>query len=94
MVIPQIDVAYYVEIRISVFAWSEIPRFFFWVIRSALKTHHFVLEVNNVVGLFVSQCSVLPVIIQKKQCNLLCFVQVLRPYFVSQSTSLSSLSLS
>ena len=30
--------------------------------------------------------------ISEKLCNLLCFVRVLRPYFVSQSTLLSSLS--
>ena len=92
MMLSQIDVAYYIVIRHSVFAWSEIPRFFFWVIRSVLKTHHFVLEVYDVVCLFVSQCSVLSVIFQKKLCNLLCFVQVLRSYFDSQSTLLSSLS--
>ena len=92
MMLSQIDVAYYIVIRHSVFAWSEIPRFFFWVIRSVLKTHHLILEVYDVVCLLVSQCSVLSIIFHEKLCNLLCFVLVLRPYFDSQSTLLSSLS--
>ena len=65
MVFSQIDVAYYIVIRHGVFAWSEIPRFFFWVIGSILKTHHLILEVYDVVCLLVSQCSVLSVKFQK-----------------------------
>ena len=39
--------------------WSEVPRFFLWVVWSLFKSSQFVFEVDNVVSLFISESVVL-----------------------------------
>ena len=43
----------------SVLAWSEVPWLLLWVIITALQTLQLIVEVQNVVSLFVAQCVVL-----------------------------------
>ena len=55
----QIVVTDDVVVSLSVFPRSEVPGLFLGVLWSALKTQHFVLKVDDIVGLFVSEGSIL-----------------------------------
>jgi len=59
MVSPQICITHDVVVYVSVLTRSEIPWLIFGVILTTLKALHFVLEVKDIVGLLVSQSSIL-----------------------------------
>ena len=54
-----VDVTDDVVVGLSVFARTEVPRLLFGVIGPILESLHLVLEIQNVVGLFVSQSAIL-----------------------------------
>ena len=56
---PQVLVTQNVIVDVRVLARSEVPGFVFGVVFTAFKTLEFVLKVKDVVGLLISQRSVL-----------------------------------
>ena len=59
MVLSLIDVADDIVVHDRVFAGAEVPRLFLWVVRPALQSLQLVLEVQDVVSLFVAEGFVL-----------------------------------
>ena len=59
VMLGHVDVTDDVVVDLSVLAWTEVPRLLFRVIGSILESLHLVLEIQNVVGLFVSQSTIL-----------------------------------
>ena len=59
VMLGHVDVTDDVVVDLSVLAWTEVPRLLFGVIGSILESLHLVLEIQNVVGLFVSQSTIL-----------------------------------
>ena len=59
VMLGHVDVTDDVVVGLSVLAWTEVPRLLFGVIGPILESLHLVLEIQNVVGLFVSQSAIL-----------------------------------
>ena len=59
VMVLHIDVTDDVIVSKSVFAWAEEPRLLLRIVWSVLQSSQFVLKVQNVVCLLVSQCIVL-----------------------------------
>ncbi len=55
MVFLHVNIRNYVVVLKSVLAGSEIPRLSFRVVLSLLESFKFIVEVNNVVSLFISE---------------------------------------
>jgi hypothetical protein len=58
MVLLHVDIRDYVVVLKGVLARSEIPRLSFRVVLSLLESFKFIVEVNNVVSLFISESVV------------------------------------
>jgi len=59
MVSSQIFITQDVVVYVSILTRSEVPWLVFGVVLTIFKALHFVLEVKNIVGLLVSQSSIL-----------------------------------
>jgi hypothetical protein len=59
MMLDHWDVTQNIVISMSIFARSEVPRLLLGVICPSFETFQFVVKVNDVKGLFVSECTVL-----------------------------------
>ena len=54
-----IDIADDVVVNLSVLSGAEVPGLFLGEVWPLLQTLHLVLEIYNIEGLFISQCSIL-----------------------------------
>ena len=54
-----VDIADDVVVYDRVLTRTEVPRLFLWVVGPILQSFELVLEIENIIGLLVAECSVL-----------------------------------